>query len=102
MTSRVAIRVEAQTDVMQVPVQAVVQRSDNHDCIIRESPGKLALRTLLVGSTNDIVIVIKEGLSATDDVVMNPRAQLATVGLKDEVTTKMKDEPGSDAPTTED
>ena len=99
MTSKVAIRVETQADVLQVPIQAVVQRGDKHYGVIREPSGKLALRELLVGSTNDKFIVIKDGLSATDDVVMNPRVHLAAVGLKDEDASRKKEPAGAEIPS---
>ena len=98
MSSKVAIRVETQADVMQVPIQAVVQRGDKHYGVIREPSGKLALRELLVGSTNDKFIVIKDGLSATDDVVMNPRVHLAAVGLKDQDASRKKEPAGAEIP----
>lgn len=96
MTSKVAIRVETLADVMQVPIQAVVQRGDKYYSVIREASGKLALRELSTGSTNDKFIVIKTGLSPTDDVVMNPRAHLAALGLKDEDASKKKNEAGTE------
>jgi HlyD family secretion protein len=83
MSSQVSIRVETQADVLQVPVQTVVERSGKHYCIVREPSGKLALRELLIGSTNDKFIVVKDGVSPADEVVMNPRVHLARVGLKD-------------------
>ncbi|MBC8116408.1 MAG: efflux RND transporter periplasmic adaptor subunit [Candidatus Saccharimonas sp.] len=94
MSSQVAIRVETQQQVLQVPVQTVVERSGKHYCILREAAGTLALRELLIGSTNDKFIVVKDGLSTNDDVVMNPRAHLARVGLKD-----VDSAPGSSKPT---
>lgn len=97
MSSMVSIRVETQADAMQVPVQTVVERGGKHYCVIRESSGKRALRELLIGSTNDKFIVIKEGLSTTDDVVMNPRAHLATVGLKDDDASQKKNKPSEAA-----
>ncbi|MFM9959929.1 MAG: efflux RND transporter periplasmic adaptor subunit [Planctomycetaceae bacterium] len=98
MSSKVSIRVETQSNVLQVPIQTVVERGDKHYCVIRDSSGKLVLRELLIGSTNDKFIVVKEGLSATDDVVMNPRAHLAAVGLKDEdPSPKKKDQPETEA-----
>ena len=90
MSSKVSIRVETQQDVLQVPVQTVVERGEKHYCVIRESSGKLALREVLIGSTNDKFIIIKDGLSVTDDVVMNPRAHLVAVGLKEEDTSQKK------------
>ncbi len=83
MSAQVKIRVETLPEVVQVPVQTVVERDDKHYCIVRESQGKLAAREVLIGSTNDKFIVVKDGILATDDVVMNPRAHLASVGLKD-------------------
>jgi len=89
MTSQVSIRVETIPDAIQIPVQCVVERKGKHYCIIRDTAGKLQLRELMVGSSNDKFMVIKDGVGAMDDVVMNPRAHLARVGLKDA-------EPGSD------
>ena len=92
MSSKVSIRVETQAEVLQVPIQTVVERGGKHYCVVREPSGKLALRELLIGSTNDKFIIIKDGLSTTDDVVMNPRAHLAAVGLKDEDASKKKEQ----------
>ncbi len=97
MSSKVSIRVETQEKVMQVPVQTVVERGGKHYCVIRESSGKLGLRELLIGSTNDKFIVIKDGLNTTDEVVMNPRAHLVAVGLKDEDASQKKDKPATDS-----
>ncbi len=101
MSSKVSIRVETQTDVMQVPVQTVVERGEKHYCVIREATGKLALRDVQIGSTNDKFIIIKNGLSTTDEVVMNPRAHLAAVGLKEEDAAKKKDKAVPDAAPAE-
>ena len=83
MSSQVSIRVETQADVLQVPVQCVVERSGKHYAIVRETSTRLALRELLIGSTNDKFIIVKDGIGPNDDVVMNPRAHLVRVGLKD-------------------
>ena len=101
MSSKVSIRVETQANVMQVPVQTVVERSEKHYCVIREATGKLALRDVQIGSTNDKFIIIKAGLSATDEVVMNPRAHLAAVGLKEEDASKKKEKTATDAAPAE-
>ncbi len=92
MSAQVSIRVETIPDVVQVPIQAVVERGGKHYSILRQPAGKLELRELLIGSVNDKFIVVKEGLAGTDDVLMNPRAHLARVGLPeaDEVADKSK------------
>lgn len=96
MTSQVTIRVETQDNVLQAPVQAVVQRDDKHYTVVKEPSGKLVLRELTIGSTNDKFIVVKSGLDANDDLVMNPRPHLVKLGLKDVEATdgkgKSKDE----------
>ena len=81
MSAQVSIRVETLADVVQVPIQTVVERGGKHYSIVRLPTGKLELRELLIGSVNDKFIVVKDGLIATDDVLMNPRAHLARVGL---------------------
>jgi multidrug efflux pump subunit AcrA (membrane-fusion protein) len=83
MTSQVSIRVETQSNVLQVPVQCIVERGGKHYAVIREESTKLGLRELLVGSTNDKFIIVKDGLGPDDDVVMNPRVHVARLGLKD-------------------
>ena len=83
MTSQVTTRIETQSDVLQVPVQCVVERSGKHYGVVREASGKLVLRELLIGSTNEKFIIVKDGIGPDDDVVMNPRAHLARLGLKE-------------------
>jgi HlyD family secretion protein len=81
MSAHVAIRVETLPEALQVPVQAVVERSDKFYCLVRDPRGKLAAREVLIGSTNEKLLVIREGLSEGQEVVMNPRAHLEEVGL---------------------
>lgn len=106
MTSQVSIRVETLDDVLQAPVQTVVQREDKHYAVVKEPTGKLSLRELTIGSTNDKFIVVKTGLDANDELVMNPKPHLAKLGLKDveagDGKTKSKDEkkPGDTPATT--
>lgn len=81
MSAHVAIRVETKADVLQVPVQAVVERGKKFYCLVREPLAKLAAREVLIGSSNDKFLVIREGLAEGQEVVMNPRAHLEEVGL---------------------
>ncbi|WP_010585638.1 efflux RND transporter periplasmic adaptor subunit [Schlesneria paludicola] len=97
MTSQVAIRVETQQDVLQVPVQSVVERTGKHYSIVREQDGKLSLRELSIGSSNEKFIIVKEGLGRDDEVVMNPRPHLARVGLKDVEVDPNGAKPADDA-----
>lgn len=99
MSSKVSIRVETQASVLQVPIQAIVERGDKHYCVIRDASGKLVTRELLIGSTNDKFIIVKDGLSPDDEVVMNPRVHLPATGLKEEFAPK-KETPASSELTT--
>ena len=90
MTSQVEIRVETQTNVLQVPVQTVVERGGKHYSVVRQSNNKLELREIEIGSSNDKFIVVKTGIGEQDDLVMNPKPHLAKLGLKDEEATSDK------------
>ncbi|HVA51089.1 MAG TPA: efflux RND transporter periplasmic adaptor subunit [Pirellulales bacterium] len=81
MSAHVAIRVETKADVLQVPVQAVVERGKKFYCLVRGPRAKLAAREVLIGSSNDKFLVVREGLAEGQEVVMNPRAHLQDVGL---------------------
>lgn len=81
MSAQVSIRVETISDVLQVPVQAVVERGRKFYCLVREPTDKLVAREVLIGSTNEKFLVVREGLGEGQEVLMNPRAHLEEVGL---------------------
>jgi multidrug efflux pump subunit AcrA (membrane-fusion protein) len=91
MTARVAIRVETIADALQVPIQAVVEKTGKYYCM-RRAGGALEPRQLLVGSTNEKFLVVRQGLAVDDEVLLNPRARLSEIKLDDLV-------PLGDAPT---
>lgn len=93
MTSQCSIRVEKQENVLQLPVQCIVPRADKYYAVVRESARKMALRELKVGSTNDKFTIVKEGIAAEDEVVMNPVPHLARLGLKEEEPDKNSAKP---------
>jgi hypothetical protein len=64
-----------------VPVQAVVEREGKHYCLLSRGQQGLEPREVLIGSTNDKFLVIRDGLSANDEVLMNPRVHLSKVEL---------------------
>ncbi len=75
MTAQVAIRVETLDDVLQVPIQAVVERDGVYYCA-RRAGSTLELRQVAVGSSNEKFTVIRDGLAEGDEVSMNPRPRL--------------------------
>jgi HlyD family secretion protein len=81
MTAKVAIRVESIPDAVQVPIQAVVERGGKHYCLLVRGGSSLEPREVLVGSTNENFLVIRDGLSSQDEVLINPRVHLEAVHL---------------------
>ncbi len=73
MTAKAAIRVETISGVLQVPIQAVFQHGRKHYCLVRQGVAGLEPREVLVGSTNEKYLVIRDGLTPSDNVLMNPR-----------------------------
>jgi RND family efflux transporter MFP subunit len=80
MTSDVRILVEERPDVLQVPVQAVVEENGRHYCLIRTAD-RIEARQVLLGSTNDKFLIVEDGLAEGDDVLLNPRVFLQDVEL---------------------
>lgn len=80
MTAKVAVRVETLADALQVPIQAVVERGGKHYCLLARG-SQLEPREVLIGSTNEKFLVIRDGISPDDAVVMNPRVHIAALAL---------------------
>ncbi len=70
MTAEVKIRVETIPDVLQVPVQAIVEHGGTHYCLTYDKTAGWEKREVKIGSTNDKTVVIREGLKAGEKVVM--------------------------------
>ncbi|MFH1918338.1 MAG: HlyD family efflux transporter periplasmic adaptor subunit, partial [Planctomycetota bacterium] len=69
MTAKAAIRVEKLDDALMVPVQAVFEHGGKHYCVLREGEA-LKEREVVIGSTNDKDVVIEEGLTTGEEVVL--------------------------------
>lgn len=86
MTAQVEIHVEQLDDALQVPVQAIVEHGGEHYCLVEKGGGPvptLSAAKVKIGSTNDKFVVIQEGLSENDLVLVNPRKFLDLVDLPD-------------------
>ena len=71
MTAVVEIDIEQLTQVLTVPIQAIVQRADKNWCYIQVN-NQLEKREIKLGKTNDKFVEIKQGLQDGDVVVLNP------------------------------
>jgi len=73
MNAEVRIHVERMPDVLQVPVQALAEVKGHYFTLVWNGT-RYETREVKIGSTNDKVATITEGLKDGDQVVMNPRA----------------------------
>jgi RND family efflux transporter MFP subunit len=80
MTAQVSIEVERLDNALQIPVQAVLERSKRFFCIV-ENMGELAARELKVGSANDQSVVISNGLDEGEQVILAPQSYESKVTL---------------------
>lgn len=73
MSAEVEIVVARYTDVLSVPVAAVVETEYGSFCWIKTSDGPKRV-SLILGDTNDRFTVVEAGLSESDEVFLNPYA----------------------------
>lgn len=82
LTAEVKIRVAQLKDVLQVPVQAVLEHGERHYCLLFND-GKWDAREVEIGPTNDKQVVIRSGLNEGDRVVLGALAYRDKVTLPD-------------------
>jgi multidrug resistance efflux pump len=70
MTAEVKIRVQTIPNVLQVPVQAIVEHGGKNYCLLYDKATGWSKREVKIGSTNDKTVVIREGVNAGEKVVM--------------------------------
>jgi hypothetical protein len=75
MSAVVDIVLANYTDVLKVPVAAIVESADGYLCWIRKD-GQIERRNVKLGDTNDEYTVVESGLSEGDEVVLNPLSHL--------------------------
>jgi multidrug resistance efflux pump len=80
LTAEVKIHIEQLSDVVQVPVQAVIEQAGQHFVVVRDGDG-LRVQEVKLGSTNDKFVVVREGLAEEQEVVLNSGAVRSRVSL---------------------
>ena len=78
-------------DVLQVPVQAIIEHGSKHYCVLRDGEGFKA-QQVTIGPSNDKRMVIEKGLQEGQQVVLNAGKYREEVGL-----AKSPDEAEEDA-----
>lgn len=80
LTAEVRICVEHLADVLTLPVQAVFEHGNKYYCVTRDGE-RWAARLIELGSTNDKLVVIRQGLGEGEQVVLNVAAYRNKVDL---------------------
>ncbi len=80
MTAEVKIRVETIPHVLQVPVQAVVEHGGKNYCLSFDEENGWSKKPVSIGSTNDKMVVILDGLKEGDAVVLGANKYRDQVG----------------------
>jgi hypothetical protein len=75
MTAQLDILVSQKKDVLQVPVQCVVERANKFYAYVKNGQG-IEPRNLVLGGTNDTVMEVVDGLKEGELVLLNPRADV--------------------------
>ena len=96
MSAEVQIVLAEYEDVLTVPVAAVVETEEGTFCWIETDDGP-ERREVSVGDSNDIHIIIEDGVDEGDEVILNPIAFVEEA--QDEV---LKQENTNDAPDEDD
>jgi RND family efflux transporter MFP subunit len=86
MTAVVEIHVDHLSDVVSIPVQAVVQVKRDNWCYV-ERDGKIEKVAVEVGASNTKFVEIKSGLVPGDQLVLNPMAIVEHQGTQQSMGT---------------
>lgn len=82
LTAEVHIHVEHQANVLQTPLQAVLEHGEHHFVAIFGEEGFTAHEVKL-GSSNDKTVVVREGLTEGQEIVLNAGACRSKLDLPD-------------------
>lgn len=76
MSAEVEVFLAEYPDVMTVPVTAVIESVDGSLCWVQLSSGEIERRNLVLGDSDDVMIVVESGLEVGERVILNPRGAL--------------------------
>ncbi len=73
MSAEVEVFLAEYPDVMTVPVTAVIESVDGTLCWVQLPTGEIQRRRLVLGDSDDVMIVVEAGLEVGERVILNPR-----------------------------
>ena len=75
MSVEVEVVLARHENVLLIPTSAVVETAKGHACWVQKA-NDLERRTLQIGDSSDMFIVVKEGVSEGDEVVLDPLSSI--------------------------
>ncbi|MGZ0173467.1 MAG: efflux RND transporter periplasmic adaptor subunit [Planctomycetales bacterium] len=72
MSAQVAIMIAREAEAMTIPIQAVVDRAGRQFAAVIKSDGTTETRELKIGHINEEAVVILDGLSVGENVILTP------------------------------
>ncbi len=91
MSAEVEVILAQHEDVLTIPVAAVLETEEGDFCWVKTDEGTQR-RSLTLGDSNDVFIIVEAGLKEGDEVVLNPTAFIDEAG-KDALDTLDESEP---------
>ncbi len=79
MSAEVEVVMARHENVLTIPVAAVVETDEGTFCWVKKA-GETERRSLQLGDSNDVFIVVEAGLKEGDEVVLNPTALVEEAG----------------------
>jgi multidrug resistance efflux pump len=72
MKASVSIQTRMEADRVQIPVQGVYGVQDRYFCLVKRGENQFESKEVQIDGDNSMTVVIKDGLVAGDEIVLNP------------------------------
>lgn len=95
MSADVVITVAEYTDVLLIPVAAVVEQGDHFFCWVQKASGPKR-QEIDLGDSDEVFFIVESGLNEGDEVLLNPAAHETPVADETTIDTPPEDIPESD------
>ena len=72
MSAEVEVVLAEYEDVLYVPVSAILETKEGHFCWIEQSTGQPKRQRVILGESNDVYVIVEQGVKEGEDVILNP------------------------------
>ncbi|MBA60968.1 MAG: hypothetical protein CMJ76_01260 [Planctomycetaceae bacterium] len=76
MSAEVEVVLAEYEDVLYVPVSAILETEAGHFCWIEQLTGKAKRQRVILGESNDVYVIVEQGIKEGDQVLLNPLEML--------------------------